>query len=523
MKPAAAVSSGGLRRGVHLTAARAWCLGLAVLLLPLVLFERPYLQDFPNHLSRVEIALAIADPAIAANYELLPLRPGNAAFDAVVRLLAQAMPPVEAARLFLIGALVLIATGALALRRAFGLPVDLVALAGLPFVYSASFSYGFLPYLMGMGIALHAMALWLRAGRWPPLARGALAPVAMLLGATHFYALGIFAVFAAAETWQRLGGAEAWRTRRFWLCGLADGLVFVPAVLLLVLFGEPGQLAGTWAVEWTLEKPIQLFTTALGFGPWWMSLAALAAWAAILKPAVTPPAARWPAVRIDDRAAAASAAMFALFVLLPHRLGDLYSVDWRILNCAVLVLLSGLRIETLETRLADRSALRLLALMGAMALALSWLWAPAAAARRDVLAITEAVPPGSRLFWSVPDRDTAGWVSSAGYGLYHAASHAVLPRRILVSTTFALPGQHPLRFRDPSLRDLGNLSMLEARDLVRDLARRGSIRLAELVARFDYVLLYGAPSPADAAFLPMARLRLVSARGNLRLYAVAGR
>lgn len=50
---------------------------------------------------------------------------------------------------------------------------------------------------MGMGLALHAMALRLWAGRGPAALR---VPAAMLLAAVHFYSLGIFAIFAAAET-----------------------------------------------------------------------------------------------------------------------------------------------------------------------------------------------------------------------------------------------------------------------------------------------------------------------------------
>ncbi|MCA0319418.1 MAG: hypothetical protein LCH88_15255 [Proteobacteria bacterium] len=513
MTIAAATATDCLQRDARLGARWAWCIGLAILLLPLVAFSQPYLQDFPNHLSRIEIARAINDPAIAANYELLPLRPGNAAFDVVVTFLSAFMPPVEAGRLYVIVALVMIATGALALRRAFGLPIDIVALAGLPFIYSASFSYGFLPYLMGMGLALHCMALWVRADGWPPGARWLLAPAAMLLAATHFYTLGIFAIFAAAETWQRRAGWTMWRSGWFWLRGLSDGLVLVPAVLFLFWAADTDKLAGTQAIEWSLEKPIQFFTTALGFGPWWMSLVALGAWAAIVGLA-----ARRSRRYVDPRAVLAAAAMVAAFVVMPHRLGDLYSVDWRILNCAAPVFLAGLRLDLPEAAIA-RMRLQLLGFMGALALALSWVWLPAAAARADVLAITEQIPPGSRLFWSVADPGTAAWVSSAGYGLYHAASHAAAVRRILVSTTFALPGQHPLRFRDPLLRQGGNLSMLSASDLKRDLTHH-KVRVASIVTRFDYALIYRPASATGAMLLPLSHMSLVATRGALQLYAI---
>lgn len=498
-----------------LASAWSWCAGLALLLLPLLLFDRPYLQDFANHLSRVELTLAIDDPVIAANYEVLPLRPGNAAFDFFVRTLSAVMAPVQAGKLFVILSLVLIGTGALALRRSFGLPIDLPAIAALPFLYSASFSFGFLTYLMGMGLALHAMALWVWTGRGPPVLRVLCVPAAILLATVHFYSLGIFAIFAAAESWWRLGGATRWRSPGFWLRGLADGLVFVPSLAVLVFFGESAELSKTAAIKWSFGKPIDLLIAGMGFGPWWMSLLALGSWSAILVAAL-----RDAAIRIDPRAALAGGAMLVAFVLLPQRLGDLWSVDWRILNCAVFVLLAGVTIDRTARARVNLAVAQILVLLAVMAAALTSLWMPAVAARRDVLALTEAIPPGSRLFWVVTNGATNHRLQSRDYGIYHVASNVAAPRRLLVSTTFTLPGQHPLRFRDPVLRSVGNLSMLGARDLEENLPGRRSPRLDDIVTRFDYVLLYGPPAIDDVIYLPLGRMKPVATRGGLRLYAI---
>lgn len=513
LRPPGSPGAGPPARG--LVSAWSWCAGLALLLLPLVIFDRPYVQDFANHLSRVELTLAIADPAIAAHYEVVPLRPGNAAFDFFVRSLSAIMTPAQAGKLFVILSLVLIGSGTLALRRSFGLPIDLPAIAALPFLYSASFAFGFLTYLMGMGLALHAMALWVWAGRGPPVLRILCVAAALMLAAVHFYSLGIFAIFAAAETWWRLDGSTRWRSPWFWLRGGADGLVFVPAVAMLLLFGESAELARTLVVEWSFGKPIDLLIAGMGFGPWWMSLLAFASWGAILSWAL-----HLGAIRIDPRAALAGGAMLVTFLLLPQRLGDLWSVDWRILNGTVLVLLAGVSVEGVEQRRINRAVVQILALVAVMAAALTSLWLPAVAARRDVLAITEAIPPGSRLFWNVTDRATAHRLQSMDYGIYHVASNVAAPRRLLVSTTFTLPGQHPLRFRDPVLRHAGNLSMLGARDLAENLPGRSGPRLDDIVARFDYVLLYGPPGLDDVVYLPLFRMRPVATRGNMRLYAI---
>lgn len=130
--PPGSPGAGSPDRG--LASAWSWCAGLALLLLPLVIFDRPDMQDFANHLSRVELTLAVADPVIAANYEVLPLRPGNAAFDLFVRALLAVMTPVQAGKLYVILSLVLIGSGTLALRRSLGLSIDLPAIAALPFL-----------------------------------------------------------------------------------------------------------------------------------------------------------------------------------------------------------------------------------------------------------------------------------------------------------------------------------------------------------------------------------------------------
>lgn len=492
-----------------------WCLCFAFLLAPFLIFERPGLQDFANHLSRVEITLAMADPAIAAGYEALPLKPGNAAFDAFVLALSPYLSPLTGARLFVVLALVLMATGTLALRRAFGLRCDAVAAASLLFLYSGSLSYGLLPYLMGLGLALHAMALWVWVGRGHWALRLALAPVAMLLITFHLYVFAVFALFAAAETWERLDGSNRWREPAFWLAVARDGLVGVPAIILFFAVGEGTAIEGTGAIEWaTFVKPISLIW-ALGYGPWWLVLPTFAALAWLAWPLVGS-----SAVSIDARARAAALAMAAAFLLLPTRIGELYCVDWRILTPMILVGLAGVSISREVLDGAGRRLARGLPILaGAMASVLSLLWLPSVQAREDVLAITAGLPPATRLFWGIANPWTAIWTSSASNGVYHVASNAAVPRRIVVSSTFAIPGQHPLRLRDPALRQLHHLAHVDLGGASKAFAADG-LTVPQVAAMFDYVLVYGAPSWRDAQLLPMDRMRLVRSRGGFRLFKV---
>lgn len=498
-----------------LGASLVWCLCLAFLLAPFLIFERPGLQDFANHLSRVEITLAMADPAIARGYEALPLKPGNAAFDAFVLTLSPYISPLAGARLFIVLSLMLMATGALALRRAFGLRCDAVAAASLLFLYSGSLSYGLLPYLMGLGLALHTMALWVWAGRGHWALRLALAPVVMLLVTVHFYVFAVFALFAAAETWERLDGWNRWREPAFWAGVVRDGLVGVPALVLFFAAGEGTAIEGTGVLEWaTLSKPISLIWT-LGYGPWWLVLPTFGALAWLVGPFV-----KSRAIAIDPRARTAVLTMAAAFMLLPTRIGELYCVDWRILTPMALVGLAGVSIPSGGFGEAGRRLARgLPVLSGAMAAALCLLWLPSVQAREDVLAITADLPPSTSLFWGMANPWTAIWVSSASNGIYHVASNVAVPRRLVVSSTFAIPGQHPLRLRDPALRRLHHLAHVDLGGASKAFATDG-LTVPQVAVQFDYVLVYGAPSWRDARLLPMERMRLVRSLGGFRLFKV---
>lgn len=493
----------------------AWCLGLMILLAPLFLFSRPHLQDYPNHLSRVEIMRLAGDTALSSHYEILPLRPGNAAFDAFVLAAAQVMTPESGGRLFVLLALVLTATGAWALRRALGGPNDVILLATLPFLYSASFTIGLLPHLIGIAVALHAMALWVLAGRWPWWLRlpvGALS--AMLLATLHLYAFGTFALFVVAEAVTRLGAGYSWRRPAFWLHLAGEGMIGLPALIMLASTAGTSDLVGSAALDWSLDKPLRLLWL-FGYGPWWVAILTAGFWLAAVSPLM-----RRGNLIIDPTAKLAAWLMFAAFVLLPRRAGELYEIDWRALTPAVLVALAGTRYALPAPAKIERRILAgLMALMLAMAATLSWLWRSAEAAQADLIAVTEGLKPGSTLFWGMSDPATMDWVGASAPGIYHIASNAVAARHVMVSTTFAIPGQHPVRLRDPYLRKLHYLSAVHLAYAMHQYGLEG-IQLADVAARFDHILLYGPAGPKEPLMLPLDRMHLVRTVGAFRLYAV---
>jgi hypothetical protein len=495
----------------------AWCVGLAVLLAPLLATSRPRLQDYPNHLSRVEIMRLAADPALSAHYEVLPLRPGNAAFDAFVLAASHVMSPETGGRLFVILALVLTATGCVALRGAFGLPPDITLVAALPFLYSASFAVGLLPHLIGIAVALHAMALWILATRWPWFLRfcaGAISGV--LLVTLHLYAFGVFALFVAGEALARIGSRHSWRGMAFWLRLMREGLIAVPVLAVLATTPGTADLAGSAVIHWSPDKPLRLLSL-FGFGPWWVALLTGCLWLAAVAPV-----ARLAGLSVDPRARLAVLLMIAAFVALPRSAGELYEIDWRVLTPAVLVALAGTRLDMAPpVLLLRRTVLALLALMVAMATSLSFMWRPSEAAEADLLAITAPLAPGSRLFWGISDPDTLARIEASELGTYHIASDAVAARRIMVSTTFAVPGQHPIRLRDPYLRALRHLSAVNL-IFAASLFARDGIALADVIRHFDHVLLYGPPGPEEAQILPAERLQFVRGLGDFRLYRVLG-
>jgi hypothetical protein len=302
----------------------------AASLLPVLLTPIPAMVDYPNHLARMYILSQNGTPDANSYYEVVWALYPNLAMDLLVPQMARLISVETATRLFLLLSQLLIVGGALVLERVVKGRVHIAGFAALMFLYCLPFTWGFVNFEFGLGVALWAIAAYLMvAERAWPTRFVVNAVFVTALFAAHFFALGIYGA--------TLGLYELWRAHdRKISYGDAALRLAILAIPVVVLFGVMRWTAGSIGSEgtiWHFEfKPIWLFrimngynltvsaTTALGL----MALLYFAARRGILK---LEPAGIWIATGFA-----------LLYLAIPSKLFGTSFADLRIIPAAALII-----------------------------------------------------------------------------------------------------------------------------------------------------------------------------------------
>jgi hypothetical protein len=201
-------------------------------LLPVLLTPIPAMVDYPNHLARMYIlsqnGSADANPYYEVAWALYP----NLAMDLLIPQVARLISVENATRLFLLLSQLLIVGGALALERVVKGRVHLAGFAALMFLYCLPFSWGFVNFEFGLGVAFWGIAGYLAVAEraWPMrFIANALFVIALFVA--HFFALGIYgATLGLYELWRAFDRKAPYRDAVLRLVLLA-----IPVVALLGL------------------------------------------------------------------------------------------------------------------------------------------------------------------------------------------------------------------------------------------------------------------------------------------------
>lgn len=433
----------------------------ALVLLPLVLTPVLPLTDFYAHLVRYHVLATIdASPALRENFApawaLLP----NLGLDILGTALMALFPPLLAAKI--LGALImgLPALGALALAHV------LHGRIGVPALILASFLtvnhiviWGFSNFLVGLGLALLGIALWLRLAGRPALQLAAGAAFAVLILFVHgltfaLWGLMLGAVELAREV--RLGG---WAPRHLLVrMGRLALLAVVPALLFLqmptagsddgvtVAFSNlSNHIAAGRGVAEVLDEIAQridgvlrvveagwpAFDLPIGATLWLLIAAGMATGALRLHP--------------DLRLAAAG--ILALVAVMPPNLFGVGHLDERTPVVLLAVLAAGLSAEGGDGR-ARAAILACLALLLALrTVVVGVAWAESGARYTDFRVALGELDGKSRLGGSVflDGTDAPGLVwphcKPLVFLMYFDAG--------IIVPTFANPTQQPLAIRGP--------------------------------------------------------------------------
>lgn len=478
--------------GLSLFAAATW---------PLVEFPLLGLQDYPNHLARGWVLTHLDDPVIGAQFRsewrFLP----DLVFDVWMVVLGPAIGVFAAGRCFVGVSMFLTVAGVAALAWAMRGSVRVPQLIVVPILFNYGFRTGLLAFDMAMGTMLLAAAVWerLRAGR-RTLRLGVGALFCLLLQSMHVVGLGAYGLWVVGA---RLRDLSALRTpgavRRRLSDGLVDGVQVLPVVVMTLWsgFGATDVAAAPIprGFEWPWDRVVQL-QRLIDIGPTALNVAVAAM---VALPVVI--GLLTGRLAIDRRVGPAVVAAFVLFFVLPDSLGDAHQIAWRALLIAALFLAAGL-----EPRpgFGVKTASSFVAIFAAAVVTATVVtardWSGVERAHRDMMAALAEVPAGARLFYVQTDAPKDRDERRAAVGLYHLPSFATIERRMVVFSTFVIPGQHPLRFRDPALQMFPRKSMTYARDIRRSVEKLGG-DLTAVLDRMDFVLARGTGDAAALAAL----------------------
>lgn len=175
-----------------------------VAMLPVMATPVLPLIDFYNHLSRFYILAHIGSSSLLQNYYqaawgLLP----DVGLDAAATLLLHFVPPLMGGHIIVISVLAILYGGVLYFHRMLtGQRSLLVAIVILPLLYSYILNWGFVNFLLGLGLTFWTAGFWLAHRNRP----GPAMPVLCLLSVAIFLTHGIaFALYGVLTVFLEIG------------------------------------------------------------------------------------------------------------------------------------------------------------------------------------------------------------------------------------------------------------------------------------------------------------------------------
>ena len=456
----------------------AFLLLLALAGAPVFSTVLPPLFDYPNHLARMHLLAEGGDEFYALSWAPLP----NLAEDLIVPVLARAVPLEIAGKLFLVSIFILIAGGALCLNRAITGKWRYWPLLVFLLLYNRIFLWGFLNYLLGVGIALCGAALWLALERHRVSLRiFASSLVALACFFSHIAAFGVYALTVIGmEAPLALGefGRRRWQalSRR---CLIAGAQFVVPAALFLGwrqhAFDGTVSHAGFW------RKPDLLFNVLDNYNRSF-DIACFALFVVLIGGlAVT------GRLGLAPRLAWAMGLLFVLYLALPSQLYGGSGADHRLPVVLFLLLIAGSAPRFPSRTAAIAVATAAAVMLSARMAVIEGVWRRADQVYAADLAGLDKLPKGARLAVAYsPDA-----IHVVRTPEVHLPAMAVVRRDAFVPTLFAIPGQQPISLRPAyaALKEEAEPQQLWNALVAADDARRE--RLAPALKQFDAVALIG--------------------------------
>lgn len=413
----------------------------AVSFLPVLLTPIPAMVDYPNHLARMYILSQNGTPNANPHYEVAWAFYPNLAMDLLVPQLARLTSVESATRLFLLLSQLLIVGGAVLLERVRKGRIHLAGFAALAFLYCLPFSWGFVNFEFGLGLALWGIAVYLLLADGPwPLRFVANTVFVAALYAAHFFSLGIYGA--------TLGLYELWRIRHqgmTYRVGAARlGALAIPALALFGIMHMTAGSIGNEGTSWFLGfKPIWPLRIMNGYNLTAAATTGLALMISLLF------AARRGALKLEPAGIYLAIGFALLYVLIPSKLFGTSFVDLRVIPAAALILpaFCSLSLPRRAWRMAALAAISGIILINLVVVLAVWL--PYRADYAAIIASFHKIDRGSRvLVGSTGDHGDPPFADLTLYPMYYAPTLAVHYAGAFVPNLFTEAGKQPVRARE---------------------------------------------------------------------------
>jgi hypothetical protein len=462
---------------------------LVASLSPLLFVAIPAMVDYPNHLARMYILASAGTPQANPFYQTAWALYPNLAMDLVIPQIARVTGVENATRLFLLLSELLLVGGALAIEWAVKGRIQLAAAAGLMFLYALPFTWGFLNFEFGLGVALWGIAFGIIVLERSWVIRLCVNTIFVgVLFASHFFALGVYGLtLGMLELWRALEKKAPYRVTAVRLVTLA-----IPAVVLLGTMKLTGGAIGGGENIWHLKfKVIWPFIIMNGYSPM------VSAATSILLIGFLYFAGKRGLLKIQTAGKYLAAGFSILYLAIPSRLFDTAFVDLRMIVAAAFILPAffSLSLPNRQWKLAALACVVAVTLPNLVVVSKVWL-----SYRGDYAAMIQSFGKLERgslvLVGGSKSGDDPPLDNLTAYPISHAPTLAVHYANAFVPDLFTASGKQPIRPRRAFERlDEGASSPVPVGILTAIAAGKSSdavpIYLRSWPRDFDYLYLLG--------------------------------
>ena len=482
----------------------ALIVGVAVLVtLPLLLPPVLPLTDLGGHLGRYAVQLdAGRDPLLAQWYsfswQLLP----NLGADLLVQALAPLIGLEPAVRVIAMLAVFLQGLGILATSRALHGRITPFAIFALPLLYAHSTLYGFLNYMLALGLLWCSLALWVAMSRdggarfrWPTFAL-----IAIVMWVCHLVGWGLLCIAVGSQELTREVERRGLSVRALGATALSLSWLLVPWIVKLLAFQPAtgiGRSSELFAVTRKWGELLAVFRDQ--WHAW--DIASIAVIGALI---VGSWLTKW--TRLQSGMFLAAAITGVCVLVVPQRLLGSFFADQRLIEPALVFALLAIGLSGRGPASLPRALLvAAVAFSGARlagnAISLWQLGNRSA----NALAVLNDLPRNVQLvtFRALSCPPPKPWTFDRWT---HLAGYALARRHAFANDQWQLPGGQLLRVHNPAL---GRFQADDSQ-IVYEVRCRGKASVATKAERvpgavpYLWVIWSGPPKPLDS-WTPLAR------------------